>query len=115
MLGDELDHLAAEIVDIVARLLDGCGRRGADFDDGGLHFCFYAPVEQELAAASISVWIWERRSRETGLTVWYSSSMPMLNVGCMFRLYLVTLSGPIALRRYSCMRGGGLRQGDSRL
>ena len=36
-----------------------------------------------LPAASISVSICERRSRVTGSTVWYSSSMPSENDGRM--------------------------------
>ena len=36
-----------------------------------------------LPFSIISAWICERRSRVTGSTVWYSSSMPMVKVGSM--------------------------------
>ena len=45
----ELDHFAAQLVDVVARFLDVAADAGADFDDGGVHFCFDALLQAQLA------------------------------------------------------------------
>ena len=39
--------------------------------------------KSSLPFSIISAWMWERRSRVTGSTVWYSSSIPMVKVGSM--------------------------------
>src|SRR5437868_10586969 len=40
---------------------------------------------RSLPFSIISAWICERRSRVTGSTVWYSSSIPMVKVGFIYR------------------------------
>ena len=45
----ELDHLAAQLVDVFAGLVDVAADAGADLDDGGVHLGLDALLQAQLA------------------------------------------------------------------
>ena len=49
MFAGQLDHLAAEFVDIFAGFIDVSANARADFDDGGVHFSLNALLQAEFA------------------------------------------------------------------
>src|SRR5580700_3522124 len=62
---------------------------------------FMDSFRRTLPLAMISISIWERRSRVSGSMVWYSSSMPIVKLGFMWKHRLPYGRGSVTLRASS--------------
>jgi hypothetical protein len=76
VLPGQLDHLAAQLVDVFASAIDVAADARADLDDGGVHLGLDALLEAELALREHLGLDVGAQVAVTGSMVWYSSSMP---------------------------------------